>query len=157
MAALGALALSASRYSDVGYLAELQSDSRVTVSGEVVPLGSGVYKLAVGGREYVLEGRGPFGIARPLDGGEDYVVFVLRGSNGYAVVALYPADEFVSKYGLNPIVDSVIVVDGVFRAGLEASISPAPGDVSEVGVLEVVSILKGCHSAYQQPQANLAS
>ena len=153
---IGLLALNASQYSDVGSLAELDRDLRVTVSGDVVPVGYGEFKLVVAGKEYIVEGRGPFGIAKPVSGdGEEYAVFILKGSNGFKVAALYPAEEFVAKYGLNPVVDTVIVVDGIYRAGLEAYIESG-GDMEDIGVLEVLSILKGCHSAYQQPRANLA-
>ena len=155
--AVGAYSLASSQYSDVGSLASLEAPLRVTVSGSPVDLGAGEYYMMVGGEAYLVSARGYYAIARPLGGGasEGYALFILRGENGFTVVALYPLEEFVAKYGTAPIVEDELVVRGVYRPEARVAIDLGGGPI-ELPVLEVEGILKGCHASYSQPQANVA-
>ncbi len=157
MAAIGYASISASKYNDVSSLAGQSSPVRVTVSGSVVDMGTGGLVMVYNGGVYRVESRGVYAIAENPETGESYALFLLKGDNGFMVAALYPARDFVTKYGGSPVVEAQIVVDGVYRPDKTVSIgimgSQGFTPLYEVPVLEVDAILKGCHSSYQQQQA----
>ena len=148
---VGYVSITASKYNEVGMLASLDSPSRVTVRGEVVDLGTGEGVLVYKGERYRLECRGAYAMAESSGSGS-LVLFLLRGGNGFVAAALYPSADFISRYGGSPIVDREIVVDSVYRPGERVSII-LPGGGVEAPVIEINSILKGCHSSYGQEQA----
>ncbi len=155
---VGFVSVAASQYNDVGSLSSLAGPARVTVSGDVLDLGRESLVMVYDGRTFLVDARGPYAIAEDPETGEAYALFLLRGDNGFTVAALYPAEEFVARYGSNPVVEAVIVVDGVYNPDSRVEIGRlGPGGFEalyEAPVLEVTAILKGCHSSYQQPQAN---
>ncbi len=157
MALIGYASISASKYNDVSSLSMLDSPARVTVSGSTVDLGTGSLVMVYNGEVYKVDARGVYAIAEGVDSGESYALFLLEGSDGFMVVALYPARDFVTKYGGSPVVEAQIVVDGVYRPGNTVAIGIMGPDrfmpLYEAPVLEVDTILKGCHASYQQEQA----
>lgn len=154
LAGIGYASITASKYSDVSSLASLTAPQRVTIQGENVPLEPGEYKMTLGDKIFIVESRGPYAIATEPKSGESYALFILRGSDGSLAAALYPARDFVAKYGGSPIVEDTIVVDAVYRPGKSIVIYSGSTPLLQAGVLEVQSILKGCHASYEQQQAN---
>ena len=154
---IGMAALAASKYNDVSSLAGLEAPTRVTVSGEVVDLGRRDLLMYVDGELFEVDARGYYAIARSPDSGRSYVVFLLKGSDGFTIAALYPAEAFIARYGSNPIFEQTVVVDGVFKPNVKVVIGePGPegfDKLYEVSALEVNAILKGCHASYGQMQA----
>ena len=152
IALAGAAAVLSSSYSDVGSLSGLSERARVTVEGYTVNMGTGPILLEVNGEEYTLDARGYFAI--PRGGGEGYVLFLLRGDNGFTVAALHDAREFIARYGGNPVVEATVVVDGVYDPQVKANITfLETGETLEVPVLWINTVLKGCHASYEQPPA----
>ncbi|MCE4611756.1 MAG: hypothetical protein F7B17_07300 [Desulfurococcales archaeon] len=154
---IGVAALAASRYNDVSSLAGLEAATRVTVSGEIVNLGSGDMIMYYDGEVFEVDARGYYAIARNPESGRSYVVFLLRGNDGFTIAALYPAEAFIARYGSNPIFEQTVVVDGIFKPSVKIVLGePGSGGFEklyEVPVLEVNAILKGCHASYSQVQA----
>jgi hypothetical protein len=156
VAAIGYMAVSAGGYESVDELRELESPTRVVVEGVPVDMGSAVFTLRLGGEVYMVEARGAYGVARPLSGGgEAYALFILAGESGFKVAALYPAEEFASRYGGSPAVGGVVVVEGVYDPAAIAVVEMPGAGVESMPVLWVESILKGCHTAYEAGQANV--
>ncbi len=155
IASIGYASISASKYNEVSSLASVSSDMRVTVQGDNYPLGMGTYVMSYNDKIFQVEARGAYAIARNVETGESYALFILTGKNGFAVAALYPASDFVSKYGGSPIVESTIVVDGVYRPGSNVVIYQGSTPIVQAKVLEVQTILKGCHASYEQEQATV--
>ncbi len=153
IAGIGYASINASKYNEVGSLASVDSPTRVTVRGNVVSLGIGSGVIVYNGEEYRLDARGPYGIAK-AGNGDSIVIFLLEGDNGFRVAAVYPASEFLSRYGGSPIIDPTIVVDGVYKPGETISIT-LEGETVQVPVIEIYTILKGCHSSYGQEQATV--
>lgn len=152
---IGYASITASKYNEVSSLASIQSDMRVTVQGNNYPLGMGSYVMSYNGKIFQVEARGAYAIARHPETGEAYALFILTGKDGFAVAALYPASDFVAKYGGSPIVESTIVVDGIYRPGSNVVIYQGSKPVVQAKVLEVQTILKGCHASYEQEQATV--
>ncbi|MCE4610898.1 MAG: hypothetical protein F7B17_02880 [Desulfurococcales archaeon] len=154
---LGYVSIRESSYNDVGSLKELSAPTRVTVTGDLVDLGDGILLMNYKGGTYTLEARGVYAIAQGPEG--EYAVFLLKGGNGFMVVALYPASEFVSKYGGSPLFEEKVIVQGIYMPGETVVIGlPSPDGVKplyEAPLLKVDAILKGCHSSYQQRQASI--
>ena len=155
MIAIGYASISASHYSDVSSLKNLSRDTRVTVQGENLPLGTGSLAMVYKGRVFNVDARGSYAVATDPQTGESYALFVLRGKDNSLVAALYPAKEFVTRYGGSPIIESTIVVDGVYKPGERVVIYQGGAPLLEAGVIEVQNILKGCHASYGQEQATL--
>ena len=152
---VGYASISASKYNEVSSLASVTRDTRVTVQGDNYPLGMGSYAMVYNGDIYQVEARGAYAIARNPETGEAYALFILRGKDGFTVAALYPASDFVSKYGGSPVVESSIVVDGIYRPGSKVVLYQGGMPLLEASVLEVQTILKGCHASYEQEQATV--
>lgn len=152
VAGAGAAAVLSSSYDDVGSLAGLSDRLRVTVEGYTVDMGTGTVVLEVNGESYTLDARGFFAI--PVGGSDGYVLFLLRGDNGFTVAALHDAREFIARYGGNPVVEATVVVDGVYDPSVRARITLVEtGETVEVPVLWINTVLKGCHASYEQPPA----
>lgn len=151
--AVGLASVLSSNYNDVSSLSSVNSEIRVTVQGSPTNLGTGTLILNVGDEEYMLDARGVYAI--PLGELEGYVLFVLEGEDGFRVAALYPAKDFVARYGGSPIVESLVVVDGIYDPNTMVIIEdPEAGKIQQLPVLWINIILKGCHSSYQQQPAN---
>lgn len=151
--AVGFASVLSSSYNDVSSLSSVESEIRVTVQGSPVNLGTGTLVLKVGGEEYMLDARGFYAI--PIGGLDSYVLFILEGEDGFRVAALYPARDFIARYGGSPVVESLVVVDGVYEPSAIAVIEdPETGKTQQLPVLWINAILKGCHSSYQQQPAN---
>ncbi len=148
---VGYMSITASQYNEVSMLASLDSPTRVTVRGEVVNLGTEDGFLVYKGERYILKPKGMYAVAE-AEGSDSLVVFLLKGQDGFLVAAVYPASDFISRYGGSPIIDPEIVVDGVYKPGERVSIK-LPGIVVDTPIIEIYSILKGCHSSYGQEQA----
>ena len=148
---VGYMSITSSQYNEVGMLASLDAPTRVTVKGEVVNLGTGEGALIYKGERYTLKLRGMYAIAE-ASSGESLVVFLLRGQDGFLVAALYPSIDFISKYGGSPVIDAEIVIDGIYKPRDEVTII-LPSGQANAPVIEINSILKGCHSSYGQEQA----
>jgi len=155
MAGIGYASINASKYNEVGSLLEIGRPSRVTVKGDVVNLGFGEYVMVYNGKTYSVLARGVYGVAEDKATGESYALFVLEGSNGYTVAALYPAGEFIARYGGSPIVDPSIVVDGIYKPDVTVKLVKPGSPPVELSVIEVNAILKGCHASYGEDQATL--
>lgn len=170
MLGVGISAVQSSGYRDVCSVYSLKAPAELVLSGNI-----SYYPPAPG---YIVEIDGPGGSAllvstpqsssaylvarvvknslEELSGDSRYAVFVLRGSCGRVAVALYSASEFIQKYGGNPVVSDVVVIDAVYRPGLTAKIFTRDGRLVYTGpVLLVNKILKGCHESYQETAATV--
>ncbi len=155
--AAGLYMVYSSTYSDVSTLATLSSPTRVTVQGSPLMMGVGEATLIINGEPYRARIQGYYGIAEPLSGeGRSYAFFFLTGSDGYSVLALYDAREFTSKYGGSPVFEDTVVVDGVFRPEVTASVQGADLEFTITNIIEVKAILKGCHASYDGEKAVVA-
>ncbi|MCE4602705.1 MAG: hypothetical protein F7C08_00355 [Desulfurococcales archaeon] len=154
IAGIGYASISASKYNEVGSLSGIDAPTRVTVRGNVVSLGTGSGVILYNGEAYRLDARGPYGIAEAINGGDSIVVFLLEGDNGFRVAAVYQASEFLARYGGSPIIDPSIVIDGVYMPSTTMTITIG-GDSVEVPVIDIYTILKGCHASYGQEQATV--
>ncbi len=152
---VGYASINASKYNEVGSLLEMDHPTRVTVKGDVVDLGYGDYVMIYNGKKFSVSARGVYGVAKDKATGESYALFILRGSNGYMVAALYPAGEFVARYGGSPIIDPSIVVDGVYKPDVEIQLVKPGSPPVSLNIIEVNAILKGCHASYGEEQATL--
>jgi len=147
---VGYLSISQSNYKSVADLAGVKKRVKVTVEGDVIPMGKGPMTLRVGGKVYEVEGYGSYGVARDSEG-RVYAVFIL-GSGGYAVLALYDVSGNLEAYQVGSGLASSVVVTGVYDPRVYAVLEPL-GQQSmavKLPLLRVDAILKGCHSSYQQ-------
>ena len=158
MAGVGYAAIYSSNYEDVSKLRGLDARVRMIVRGDTVDMGVGSLVLEVGGVAYRLEARGLYGLAYAPGSSKPNAVFLLKGRDGYEVLAIYARDDFVEKYGINPVVDPEVVVDGVFDPASKAVIKTPSGEViGEYDVVFIDRILKGCHRAYSEEPGRLRS
>ena len=144
---IGYVGISQSSYQTVADLAGISKRTKVTVEGEVAPLGKGTYTLVIDGRVYNVVAQGSYGVARD-DSGRIYAVFILAGGD-YAVLAIYDVGDEYETYMLSGGLASQVVVSGVFDPQARAILS-WPGGQAEFPLLVVDAILKGCHNSYSQ-------
>ncbi|BAN89509.1 hypothetical protein ACAM_0040 [Aeropyrum camini SY1 = JCM 12091] len=151
--AIGGYAIYTSGYSDVSTLESLSRPSRVTVQARVAYLGYGSATVVYGGKTYILDSRGAYGILKTVDGtGDSYAFFIMEGEDGFRAAALYKLESFTSRYGGSPVFEDTVVVDGVYRPGEELTLITPVGEES-LPVVTVNAILKGCHAAYEGEKA----
>ncbi|MCE4624998.1 MAG: hypothetical protein F7C35_03945 [Desulfurococcales archaeon] len=151
LVAIGYMSLSQSNYKSVADLADVKKRVKVTVEGNVTPIGEGVYRLIVGGKTYIVEAHRSYGVAY-TDDGHTYGVFLLSSGN-FTVLALYDAGSNLSAYQMGSGLAGQVVVAGVYDPNVRAKLVWNGGSV-ELPFLQVDSILKGCHSSYQQGVAS---
>ena len=156
MAGVGYAAIYSSNYEDVSKLRGVDAKIRAIVRGDTVDMGRGSLVLEINGKEDRLEARGLYGLAYAPGSPKPSAVFLLKGKDGYEVLAIYAKDDFVEKYGTNPVVDPEVVVDGVFDPSSRAVIKTPGGEVlGEYDVVFIDRILKGCHRAYSEEPGKL--
>ncbi|MEB3773589.1 MAG: hypothetical protein GSR86_01515 [Desulfurococcales archaeon] len=155
IAGIGYASINASKYNEVSSLSGIEVPTRVTVRGEVVNLGFSKLVMVYNGIVYDMDARGVYAVAESRTTQDSYAVFLLKGKNGFTVAAVYPSAEFISRYGGSPVIESSIVVDGIYKPGDRLKIVMPTGEQVELPVLEINSILKGCHSSYGQEQARI--
>ena len=155
IAGIGYASINASKYNEVGSLSKLDAPSRVTVKGNVVNLGYNRFMIVYKGQVFEAQAKGVYAVAYSRNGESSYAIFILKGDNGFTVAAIYPSAEFISRYGGSPIIESSIVVDGVYNPGDKIKIILPPGNTETLPVLEINGILKGCHASYGQEQAKI--
>lgn len=147
---IGYIGISQSSYQTVADLAGISKKTKVTVEGEVAPLGKGTYTLIIDGKVYNVVARGSYGVATD-DSGRVYAVFILA-SDDFAVLALYDVGDDYETYMLSGGLASKVVVSGVFDPQTRAVLT-WPGGQAEFPLLLVDAILKGCHNSYSQEVA----
>jgi len=151
MAGVGYAAIYSSNYDDVSKLRGVEARIRAIVRGDTIDMGVGKLILEVDGKTFRLEARGLYGLAYQPGSDKPTAVFLLRGNDGFEVLAIYNKDDFVEKYGTNPVVDPEVVVDGVYDPASKAIIKTPGGEiVGEYNVVFIDRILKGCHRAYSE-------
>jgi hypothetical protein len=156
MAGIGYAAIYSSNYDDVSKLRGLDARIRAIVRGDTVDMGVGRLVLEVDGRTFTLEARGLYGLAYSPGSDRPAAVFILKGRDGFEVLAIYTKDDFVEKYGTNPVVDPEVVVDGVYDPAARAVVRTPGGEVvGEYNVVFIDRILKGCHRAYSEEPGRL--
>jgi len=163
LAAVGLLGVKSSNYRDVGQLASFREGGPIrglAVKGTTELIEPGVYIIKVGGTVFKASVRTgqPYAVIErvqgPRIGGDDeYAFFILRGSNGFRVAALFSAKTFQSFYGPQPIMESKVVVSGTYNPSMVAEVyrvgpDGAPRLVGKYPVFLVDKILEGCHSSY---------
>lgn len=159
--AVGYAAITSSSYMDVSQLADKTRPIRATVKGSPAYLGINQYTLVIGDSMYRLDTYGSYGVAELVQGsgyGPDssYAVFILEGDNGFKVVALYSAKEFRRLYGGRPVVSERVVVEGVYKPDILATIITPFGEKQQYPVFMVEKILEGCHSSYTEPVGRIS-
>ena len=63
LVAIGYMSLSQSDYKSVADLANVKKRVKVTVEGNVTPIGEGVYRLIIGGKTYIVKAHRSYGVA----------------------------------------------------------------------------------------------
>lgn len=168
---IGLLSVKSSNYKDVSQLRLYQEPVKgVDVRGKTVIFQTGVYYLKIGDTVYKFSVAmpQPYAVAERIQGpslGSDdkYAVFLLRGKDGYTVVALFSAKTFQQFYGATPIMEQNVVVEGTYNPGQRAVIYKAepggslvPLTQEPMPVFWVSKILEGCHQSYNAPSGKIA-
>ncbi len=158
---VGFTAMSSSSYMDVSKLRGIDEEAKVVVKGEPLNLGMRKMTMAIGDSQFTISFQGSYGVAEhaggPRFGDEDsYAVFLLKGEDGFTVLALYSARSFIQAYGGAAAVEGTVVVEGMYNPSVVATIyNPFTGASSQYKVVMVDKILEGCHSSYEKPAGRL--
>jgi len=168
---IGMLSVKSSNYKDVSQLKLYKEPVRgLNVRGTTDPFDEGIYLLRIGDTVYrfqVTMAGQPYAVAERVQGpplGQDdrYAVFLLKGEDGYTVLALFSARTFQQFYGVSPIMEQTVVVAGMYDPGLRAEIYRLDPDGTPVPyrgplpVFWVDKILEGCHQSYGAPSGKIA-
>lgn len=165
---IGLMSVKSSNYKDVSQLKSYGEIVRgVNVKGSTYLFQPGVYRLVVKDTvfEFAVQSPSPYAVARRIYGpalgsDDEYAVFMLKGSDGFKVLALFSARTFRNLYGGNPVMESSVVVNGVYDPRMKARLLLLHGSqwvtLGEYPVMKVEKILEGCHESYKQPSGKIA-
>jgi hypothetical protein len=168
---IGLLSVSSSNYKDVSQLRFYKEPVKgMDVRGRTVLLQPGVYYLRIGDTvfKFAVPMPQPYAVAQrvqgpPLGSDDKYAVFMLRGKDGYQVVALFSAKTFQQFYGAQPVMEQSVVVEGTYDPGARATLYRDTGNgrlapvSGQLPVFWVSKILEGCHQSYEAPSGRIAS
>jgi len=149
---VGYMSLSSSSYKKVSELAGLSGKTKVTVEGTIVPMGRGNFTLYINGEPYSVHAMGSYGVAQDAFG-HVYAVFIL-GDREFQVLAFYDVGDNYVAFQTGSALKSDVVVSATYDPGSTALLVTPDGQFS-FPLLEVDSILKGCHESYKQESATI--
>jgi len=151
--AIGYSSMSQSNYKSLDAILSLDEKSKVTVEANTTSMGEGQFIVVINGEQYTVTAHKSYGVARGPDG-EIYAVFILE-SKGARALALYPVGDEVLAYQTGSGLQTTVVVSGIYDPNIRAIIIFPDGSQASMPVIFVDSILKGCHTSYEQGQASI--